>query len=95
MIIIIVLEDSPINDIIKWPTIIFAVKRTDKDPGRIKLLIVSIITIIGINKLGVPIGVRWENIELVLLIQPNIINDNHIGNAKVKENTKWEVDVNT
>lgn len=38
----------------KCPAIIFAVKRTARVPGRIKLLIVSIITINGINIVGVP-----------------------------------------
>ena len=38
----------------KCPAIIFAVKRTASVPGRIRLLIVSIITINGINMVGVP-----------------------------------------
>jgi hypothetical protein len=38
----------------KWPAIMFAVKRTARVPGRIKLLIVSIITMNGINMVGVP-----------------------------------------
>jgi len=46
----------------KCPAIIFAVKRTASVPGRIRLLIVSIITINGINMVGVPWGTRCSNI---------------------------------
>ena len=42
----------------KCPTITFAVKRTASVPGRIRLLIVPIITINGINMVGVPWGTR-------------------------------------
>jgi hypothetical protein len=42
----------------RWPAIIFAVKRTANVPGRIKLLIVSMITINGISIVGVPCGTR-------------------------------------
>ena len=45
----------------KWPAIMFAVSRTASVPGRIKFLIVSIITINGINKVGVPCGTRCSN----------------------------------
>jgi hypothetical protein len=38
----------------KCPSIIFAVKHTARVPGRIRLLIVSMITINGINIGGVP-----------------------------------------
>ena len=38
----------------KCPAIIFAVRRTANVPGRIRLLIVSIITINGISMFGVP-----------------------------------------
>lgn len=58
----------------KWPAIILAVKRIVKVPGRIIFLIVSIKTIKGIKMLGVPCGIMWENIKLVLFNQPNTIN---------------------
>jgi hypothetical protein len=48
----------------RWPAIIFAVKRTASVPGRIKLLIVSMITINGINIVGVPCGTRCSNLSL-------------------------------
>lgn len=59
--IIIILEFTilfPNNLINKWPAIIFAVSRTARDPGRIRFLIVSIITINGINMAGVPDGIK-------------------------------------
>lgn len=73
---------SPNKLIRRCPAIIFAVSRTANDPGRIKLLIVSIITINGINTAGVPAGIKWANISCELLIHPNNIILNHIGNAK-------------
>lgn len=77
------------------PAIILALNRTAKDPGRIIFLIVSIITINGISIYGVPIGTKWENIWLVLLIHPYIINAIHIDRANDKENTRCEDAVNT
>jgi hypothetical protein len=44
----------PNNVSSKWPVIMFAVRRTASVPGRIKLLIVSIITMNGISMVGVP-----------------------------------------
>ena len=43
---------SKVNN--KCPAIMFAVRRTANVPGRIRLLIVSMITINGINMVGVP-----------------------------------------
>lgn len=45
----------------KWPAIILAVKRTANVPGRIRFLIVSMITMNGINIDGVPCGTRCSN----------------------------------
>ena len=45
----------------KCPAVMFAVKRTASVPGRIRFLIVSIITINGINMVGVPWGTRCSN----------------------------------
>lgn len=67
------------NVINKCPEIIFAVNRIQRVIGRIKLLIVSIITINGIKIIGVPWGIIWENIKLVFLIHINIIKPNHNG----------------
>ena len=46
----------------KCPAIMFAVKRTASVPGRIRFLIVSIMTINIINMVGVPWGTRCSNI---------------------------------
>jgi len=46
----------------KCLAIIFAVKRTASVPGRIRLLIVSIININGNNMVGVPWGTGCSNI---------------------------------
>lgn len=70
----------------KCPAIILAESRTAKVPGRIIFLIVSIITIKGINTPGVPWGTRCANICLVLLIHPNNIKLNQRGKANVKVN---------
>lgn len=88
-------ELFPNKDINKCPAIIFAVNRTAKDPGRIIFLVVSIITINGINTAGVPIGTRWDIILFVLFSHPNIINVIHIGIDIVNENTKCDGDVKT
>jgi len=72
---------SSVNN--KCPAIIFAVKRTARIAGRIRLLIVSMITINGINIVGVPWGTRCSNMWLVFLIHPNSINLIHKGNARV------------
>ena len=72
----------PSNVSSKCPAIIFAVKRIASVPGRISLLIVSMITINGINMVGVPWGTKCSNMWLVFLIHPNNINLIHRGRAK-------------
>jgi len=42
----------------KWPATIFAANRIERVIGRITFLIVSITTIIGIRKAGVPTGTK-------------------------------------
>jgi hypothetical protein len=51
--------------------------------GRIKLLIVSMITMKGIIMVGVPWGTSCSNMWLVFLIHPNNINLIHRGRAKI------------
>ena len=51
----------------KCPAIIFEVKCTASVPGRIRVLIVSMITINGINVVGVPWGTKCSNMWLVFL----------------------------
>jgi len=68
---------SSVNN--KCPAIIFAVGRTANVPGRIRFLIVSIITINDISIVGVPWGTECLNIWLIFLIHPNNINLIHKG----------------
>lgn len=55
-------EAIPSNVNNKWPEIILAERRMDKVIGRINDLIVSIITINGINNKGVFIGSIWAHV---------------------------------
>ena len=50
---------SPIRCISKWPAIILAVSRAASATGWMNRLIVSIITGIGLRKVGVPCGKKW------------------------------------
>jgi hypothetical protein len=67
----------------KCPAIMFAVRRIACVPGRIVLLIVSMITINGINIVGVHCGTKCSIMCLIFLIKPNNINFIHGGSAKV------------
>ena len=73
----------PSNVISRCPAFIFALKRTANIPGRIRLLIVSMMTVNGISMVGVPWGTKCSNMWLVFLIHPNNINLIHRGRAKV------------
>ena len=87
-----IINDGPVlprRVINKWPAIILAVSRTARVPGRITFLIVSINTIKGIKTLGVPWGIKWQNIWLVLMIQPYSIKLIHKGRLRVSVNVKW------
>jgi hypothetical protein len=67
----------------KCSAIIFAIKRTVSFPGRIRLIIVSMKAINGINVVGVPWGIKCPNMWLVFFfIHPNNINLIHKGRAK-------------
>lgn len=70
-----------------------AVNRIDRVIGRIISLINSIITINGIKIVGVFEGVRWVNIWLEKLIQPNNIILIHRINDKDIQNLIWLEDV--
>lgn len=78
--------EDPNKDKRRWPATIFAVKRIDRVIGRIINLINSIKTINGIKIVGVFEGVRWVNIWLVKLIQPNNIILIHRINDKDMQN---------
>jgi len=82
-------EPNKVNN--KCPATIFAANRIDNVNGRIILLTVSIITIIGIKKPGVPLGTKWANKLLYWKIIDMIILPNHRGKAIVKVNLIWLV----
>lgn len=63
----------PRSDMSKWPAIMFAVSRTHRVTGRIKLLTSSIRTMKFIKGTGVPWGSKCDNMCLVFFIHPNII----------------------
>ena len=48
--------ELPNRDSIRCPAIILAVNRTDRVMGRMMFLVSSMITIIGNNGVGVPVG---------------------------------------
>jgi hypothetical protein len=73
----------------------FPVKRTAKVPGRIRFLMVSIMTINGISIVGVPCGTRCSTMWFVFLIHPNNVNLIHRGSASVSVRVRWLVLVNT
>ena len=79
----------------RCPAIIFAASRTAKVPGRMMFLIVSIKTIRGMRRPGVPAGTKWANMCWVWLIQPNSINESQRGSLKVRVKARWLVEVNT
>lgn len=84
--IIININELKFNNVInKCPAIKFAVNRIAKDNGRIKILVVSIITINGANIIGVFIGIKWAIILLRFLKIDIIIKNIQKGIAKVKE----------
>jgi len=70
----------------KCPATILAARRIDRVIGRIIFLTVSIITIIGIRKAGVPVGTKCAKRLLYWKIIESNILPNHKGNAKVKVN---------
>lgn len=73
----------------KWPLIILAINRTDRVIGRIKFLIVSIITMKELKKIGEPIGTIWDINLLNLFNNIKIIIVSQNGKAKYMVKTKW------
>lgn len=71
----------PIRWINRCPAVMLAVSRTARATGWIKRLIVSIITSIGINGVGVPCGRKWASDALVLLRKPVTTAPAHRGMA--------------
>lgn len=75
----------------RCPAIILAANRTANVPGRIRFLMVSIITMNGMSKVGVPWGTKWANIFWVCLIHPKIIRVIQIGRERERVIVKWLV----
>lgn len=82
-------ENSVSKWIIKCPANKFALIRTLKVIGRIKILIISIITIKGLSKKGHPDGVKWIK-KFIGLNNENNKHENHIINLKKKNKLIWE-----
>ena len=73
----------------RCPAIILAASRTARVPGRIRFLMVSIITINGIRADGVPCGIKCASKLEVLFSQPNMIAASQAGRAKDKVKQGW------
>lgn len=91
----ILIEDPevPRRDKSKCPEIILAVSRIDRVIGRIKSLVSSINTIIGIKMYGVPDGVSLVSIWAGKFIHPYIIIPIHILRDKDAQNLRCLDDV--
>ena len=72
---------SSIRCISKWPAVILAVSRTASATGWMNRLIVSIISSIGIRRVGVPCGKKWARDAFVLLRKPVMMALAHRGMA--------------
>jgi len=73
----------------RCPATILAASRIESVPGRITFLTVSIITIIGINIVGVPLGTKWANSLLYWFFIENNIVPIQIGKANVNVKDIW------
>ena len=73
---------------------ILATSRTDSVIGRIRFLIISINTMIGIRKTGDPMGTIWVSILLVFLIEKYIIFVIHITIRIGRTIDIWAVIIN-
>lgn len=71
----------PIRWMSRWPAVMLAVSRTARAIGWINKLIVSMITSIGINGIGVPWGKKCARDALVLCRNPKITVPAHRGIA--------------
>jgi hypothetical protein len=80
----------PIKDITTCPAVIFAAKRKQRVNGRNKILINSIITIIGLNIRGVPVGSNLAKKVVKDRFIEDMINANHKGIPKEKVKRTWE-----
>ena len=79
----------------KCPAIMLAVNRTHNVMGRIRFLVISIITMNGMRYEGVLWGTKWESIFFVIFNHPRKLTDNHIIMERGKVIHRWEVNENT
>lgn len=86
-------EEIRVNN--KWPATMLAASRTESVIGRIILLVSSIITINGISKYGVPVGVRWERNLSISLMRTHNTYDNQENKAILNVNVRCLEAVNT
>lgn len=68
----------------------FAANRKQRVNGRNKILIISIITIIGLNIKGVPVGSNLAKKVVIDNFIEDIINANHKGIPNEKVNKTWD-----
>jgi len=81
------------REIKRWPATILADNRTDSVIGRIRLLIISIMTMKFMRGVGVPIGVICTSIFFGELIHPFSMDDIHRVREIVKVINMWAVGV--
>lgn len=86
---------DPSRDNSKCPAIMLAVSRTAKVMGRMRSLIVSMITIKGIRGAGVPWGVIWVIRSFEYLMAEKVIIPSHKDEENEKVNLRWLVGVKT
>lgn len=72
----------------RCPATILAESRIAKVKGRIILLIVSITTMKGTRKAGVPSGTKWLKNLPNFCLRLKIVNPSHTGRARLREKTK-------
>lgn len=85
----------PNNDISRCPAIRFAVKRTQRVIGRIRFLVISIMTMKDMRMGGVPWGTKWASMWFVFFDQPNITIANQEARDRGSVIVRWEVAENT
>lgn len=86
---------DPSRDNSRCPAIMLAASRTARVMGRMRSLIVSMITINGIKGAGVPWGVRWVIRSFEYLIVEKVIIPSHKDEENERVYLKWLVGVKT
>jgi len=86
-------EKFPSKLISKCPAVMLADRRIDNVNGRIRFLVISIITMKFIRGYGVPVGTRCVIIFFVFFIQPYVIIESQYVDAIGNEIIIWAVGV--